>query len=101
MISSMVAPCGKGTFSSSYSDNYVPCTKCSSLKGAGITTESAGAASVESCTCEWAGPCCRVLALVLLYSFNRRQSDLQERQRAAHVREVALLRATGCPCLMA
>ncbi|WIA20833.1 hypothetical protein OEZ85_005186 [Tetradesmus obliquus] len=54
MISSMVAPCGKGTFSSSYSDNYVPCTKCSSLKGAGITTESAGAASVESCT--WVEP---------------------------------------------
>jgi hypothetical protein len=58
MISSMVAPCGKGTFSSNYSNNYVPCTKCSTLKGAGITTESAGAASAESCTCEWCCCCC-------------------------------------------
>lgn len=52
MISSMVAPCGKGTFSSSYSDNYVPCTRCSTVKGPGITTETAGAISVDRCTCE-------------------------------------------------
>ncbi|KAF6256487.1 hypothetical protein COO60DRAFT_1627150 [Scenedesmus sp. NREL 46B-D3] len=50
MISSMVAPCGKGTFSSSYSDNYVPCTRCSTVKGPGITTETAGAISVDRCT---------------------------------------------------